>query len=650
MQLIVLAERRADVINRQSITRPYIWLTIALGALAFSVSAYRLPFNRLDWRFCLLALVTVGLTSRISIDIPRLSSAITVSDTFVFLILLLYGPEAAVLVASVEAISSTFRISRKPRTIFFNAGVLALATFLTGEVWRYHFGRGSASMPLSLDYVVTLCSMVFVQYIANSGLVALYEALIRDRPILQTWRRHYLWTSITYVAGASAAVITARFIESVGFYAVLVTTPIIGIIFFTYRVYLQNVRTAEAQAQQARLHIEELSSYIAEQDRIREQFSHVEKMSALGQLASGVAHDFNNSLAGILARAELMYKNTDDPRLKQNLDLIIKSAQDGAQTVKRIQDFARQRRAHDFEEIDVDQMLADVSEITRPRWKDLAEAANIHIALKLNNRSHVIVMGDVSELRDVLVNMVFNAVSAMPQGGELTLSAHDDGGENLIISVADSGIGMTPEVRSRVFDPFFTTKGVEGMGLGLAVSYGTIKRHEGTIHVESEVGRGTNFRITLPISRRAVENQKGQLAIFRKHQPEKKMTKILVIDDEDRVRRVLRDILEDGGCEVTLAAGGAEGLAIFSIDQFDAVFTDIGMPGMSGWEVVRAIREQSRELPVAVITGWGEVVSDDDRQAADVDWMLTKPFTLSQISSLIAEVSMVKSSRTRQIA
>ena len=260
---------------------------------------------------------------------------------------------------------------------------------------------------------------------------------------------------------------------------------------------MKNIKAAELQAEQARSHVEELNHYIKDQERIQEQFLQVEKLSALGQLASGVAHDFNNSLASILGRAELMMKHTDDPKMTRGLEIIAKSARDGAKTVRRIQDFARQRSGHDFELVDVDQALLDVSEITRPRWKDDAEAQNVHIRLDLENDSNAYVSGDVSELRDVLVNMVFNAVHAMPTGGHLTLSAEvvDD---QVIVSVIDTGTGMTPEVRSRVFDPFFTTKGVEGMGLGLSVSYGVICRHQGTIEVESEVGHGTTFRIKLP--------------------------------------------------------------------------------------------------------------------------------------------------------
>ena len=144
-----------------------------------------------------------------------------------------------------------------------------------------------------------------------------------------------------------------------------------------------------------------------------------------------------------------------------------------------------------------------MSEITRPRWKDSAEASNIHIGLALEIRSKAHVMGDESELRDVLVNMVFNAIDAMPAGGQLTLRV-ETVGDKVEITVSDSGTGMTSDVRSRIFDPFFTTKGKTGMGLGLA-EFGIIRRHEGTIHVDSEVNKGTTFRIVLPTAKRGSE-------------------------------------------------------------------------------------------------------------------------------------------------
>ena len=292
--------------------------------------------------------------------------------------------------------------------------------------------------------------MALTHYVANTGIVAIGAAFKTDQPIWQTWRRHYLWTSITYFSGALAAGVIAGLVYFIGAYAFVITLPIVAIVFLTYRTYLRHVETSAAQAAQAERHVKELSHYIAEQERIREQFSQVEKLSALGELASGVAHDFNNTLAGILGRAQLLQRIDDPEKLRRGLDIIIKTAEDGAKTVKRIQDFARQRRDHDFELVSIDQILMDASEITRPRWKNCAEASNIHISVDLQIGSNAMVMGDDSELREVLVNMVFNAIDAMPEGGTLTLSTRTIG-EQVMIKVVDTGVGMYPEVRSTHF-------------------------------------------------------------------------------------------------------------------------------------------------------------------------------------------------------
>lgn len=637
--------------NRQRFTTPYIWAVVAVGVAACLHSAYHLPVARLDLHFALLALITISITSRISIQIPRLTAHITVSDTLVFLIMLLYGGDAAVLVAAAEGLSSTSRISKKPRTLLFNTSQIACATFLTVHALRLCFGR-IIELPrhgLSASFIAALVVMVLVQYIVNSGLAAVYEALKGNHPIVPTWSKHYLWTSITYVAGASAAGISVILINSIGFYTAIITTPIIGIIYFTYQTYLKNVKTAEEQAEQAQHHVEELNHYIAEQDRIREQFSQIEKLSALGELASGVAHDFNNTLAAILGRAQLMAMRTRDPEVSRGLKIIAKAAEDGAKTVKRIQDFARQRRDHDFTPVAVDQLLLDVAEVTRPRWKDLSEANNVHISLDTQIRTKAMVNGDASELREVLVNMIFNAVDAMPTGGHLTLSAEERDG-CIEICVCDTGVGMSAEVRLRIFDPFFTTKGEAGLGLGLAVSYGIIRRHEGTLKVESEVGRGTTFRISLPVALGVAPAQPESEAsphLMLVTTPNK--PRILVVDDESCVRELMGEILEFEGYEATLAENGNEALKLFEAGRFDAVFTDVGMPGMNGWELARAIRELDSEVPMAVITGWGEAVSSDEQGTAQVNWVVTKPFTVRHVTEITAEISQRRNNTYRDM-
>jgi signal transduction histidine kinase/CheY-like chemotaxis protein len=640
--------------DRQILKKAYVLTIVAAGVAAVVYSARHVPVDKLDARLIALIVLTIAISSRLTIRIPRISGHISVSDTFFFLTILIYGGEVAVLLAAVEALCSSLRFSNKsiqirPLTIAFNSAMMACSTFVTVMIVRLLFGDITALRhgKFSAEFIAALCVMALAQYATNSSLAAIYSSLKSDESLWHTWTKYYLWASITYFAGASAAGLTAKITDTAGFYALVATTPIVAIVYFTYRTYLRNIEAlaaaahaeaAAAHAEEAERHVAELNHYIAEQKRIREQFSQIEKMSALGELASGVAHDFNNTLAGILGRAQLLLDTRDPRKIESGLNIIIKTAKDGAKTVKRIQDFARQRRDHDFQLVDVRQLLLDVGEITRPRWKNRAEAQNIHITLEMHCAHDLMIMGDESEMREVLVNLVFNAVDAMPNGGELVMAARK-AGEAIEISVGDTGTGMTEETRLRVFDPFFTTKDHLGMGLGLAVSYGIIRRHEGTVDVESELGVGSTFRIRLPIPLKGAPGVQKSLFPLNTKRRNSSQTRILVVDDEEYVRDLLRDILQKEGCEAVVAGGGYQALSLFDNGNFDAVFTDVGMPDMNGWELSRAIRQRDSKIPVAVITGWGEAVGSHERLAAKVDWVLAKPFDKHQIVEITQEVS-----------
>jgi signal transduction histidine kinase/ActR/RegA family two-component response regulator len=638
---------------------PFLWVVTGAGSLAFLYSLTQLNVAQFDSRFVILVAMALLLASQITVPIPRLSSQISVSDTFVFLLLLLYGGAAAVTVGAIEAALSSVRFSKKLRIVAFNFSAAAVSIYITSAVMNGIFRNVVAlrADPISATFGAAICTMALVHYATNSGIVAIGGALKTDQPIWQTWRKHYLWTSITYFSGAIAAGVIAALVYFIGAYAFVITLPIIAIVFITYRTYLKNVETSAAQAAQAEKHVKELSHYIAEQERIREQFSQMEKLSALGELASGVAHDFNNTLAGILGRAQLLQRTSDPEKIKRGLDIIIKTAEDGAKTVKRIQDFARQRRDHDFELVSIDQILLDASEITRPRWKNCAEASNIHITVDLQIGSNAMVMGDDSELREVLVNMVFNAIDAMPEGGTLTLSTRADE-QSVTIKVIDTGVGMYPEVRSRIFDPFFTTKGKAGLGLGLAVSFGIIRRHGGNVEVESQYGSGTEFRITLPVATIAqsgpvIERDDPAPAsplASDVSQPTNATPRLLVVDDEDFVRDLLKEMLEGENCEVQLAASGNEALSMFRESKFDAVCTDVGMPGMSGWELAREIRHLDHRIPIAVITGWGEAVGSNEQKAAGVDWVIAKPFTAERVAELVRDIVQRESVKAKSVS
>ena len=646
----------------QRYVKPYMWTFIALGAAVVLSSAINLPVGRLDLRLLPLAAVMLLVTSRFCITIPRTTGKVSFSDALLFIVMLLYGGEVAVILGAAESYLGS-RSGRQPISVFtstFNAAMMAVSTLLTYTALRLLYGDVTALArgEFSAAFASALCVMALAQYVGNTAIVATHTALKAGEPLWVTWRKRYLWTSVTYFGGASAAGITVKLASTAGVYALVAGAPIIVIIYLTYRTYLDNIEAMSAaakaeaaaearaesaaqQAEQARRHVEELSHYISEQERIREQYAQIEKLSALGELASGVAHDFNNTLAGILGRAQLLLTTKDPERVEAGLKLIIKTAKDGAKTIKRIQDFARQRRDHDFQPVSVDQLLLDVREITRPRWKSRAESEGVHISLELQLGSdEARVMGDESELREVLVNLVFNAVDAMPQGGTLMLSTRESDGA-VEIAVADNGEGMAEEVRSRVFDPFFTTKGNAGMGLGLAVSYGIIRRHEGAVEVESELGRGTTFRIKLPAALASAEPEPAAEAPAIALVPQRTdATRILVVDDEDNVRELLADILESEGYQVELASSGREALEKFGDGAaFDALFTDLGMQGMSGWELAHAVRELDEKVPVAVVTGWGEAVGSGERLAARVDWVIAKPFDTAQILAIAREVA-----------
>ncbi len=369
----------------------------------------------------------------------------------------------------------------------------------------------------------------------------------------------------------------------------------------------------------------------------REQQIHAEKMAALGELSFGVAHNVNNTLTGILGRAQLLLRSSaDTSKVESGLELIIKSAEDGAHIIRRIQDFARKRPSREFEIIPVAELLKDACELTRPRWEGRSEFSPIRFALHADSRAHV--QGDPVELREVLVNMIYNAVDAMPSGGEVRLSTIETR-DHVILTIADTGTGMGPEVKSRLFDPFFSTKGRKGTGMGLAVSFGIIRRHEGSIDVESEPGRGTTFKISLP----RVTNTPSRIAdrkILVETPAQHDRVRVLVVDDETPVRDVLIEALEAEGCEVLSAQSGDIALALYdqNQDSIDAVFTDIGMPEMSGWELVREIRARSRTVPLAIVSGWADAIGVDVRNSVKADWVIAKPFDIDKISAIAQQI------------
>jgi PAS domain S-box-containing protein len=371
---------------------------------------------------------------------------------------------------------------------------------------------------------------------------------------------------------------------------------------------------------------------ITEQKEERERAARADKLRALGQLASGVAHDFNNSLAAILGRAQLLRRQTQDEALVRNLEIIQTAAEDAAATVRRIQTFARKSLAKEFEQLDVGGLLNDAVEITRTRWQNEARSRGLEYEVTLNAGNGLYTFGSASELREVFVNLIVNAVDAMPDGGQLKISCVADKSQ-LRLLFADNGTGMPEDVRQKIFDPFFTTKGAHGTGLGLSVSYSIIERHEGSISVASNIGEGTVFTIELPAVSAAAE-----CAAEAANDVESPKLSILVIDDEPSVRETLAEMLELMGHRVVLADGGQSALQLLGANECELVFTDLAMPDMDGWETSREIRKRWPEINVVLVTGYGSGTLPPAGEDRLVDGIIGKPFDFSQISETITRI------------
>jgi CheY-like chemotaxis protein/anti-sigma regulatory factor (Ser/Thr protein kinase) len=345
-----------------------------------------------------------------------------------------------------------------------------------------------------------------------------------------------------------------------------------------------------------------------------------------------MAHDFNNALCGTLGFVELALKDEATSEATRELLQMAKTcAVDAAATVRRVQDFARwERGIREGQTLDPNELARNTANLTRHKWQDLPHARGNPIEFVLVTDAKATVLGNPSELREVLTNLLFNAVDAMPQGGKLTLRTSSTPAA-VLITVTDTGIGMTKEVQQRLFEPFFSTKKERGTGLGLSVSYAIVKRHGGQIHVESEVGKGSTFTIRLPVAQgsagRTGENAPAMPNGLR----------ILVIDDEAPVLMFLGQSLTRLGHRAVTASNGMEGLQRFEAQKFDLVITDLGMPAMSGEEVVRKIRQLSVRVPVILLTGWADQLRAQGETPIGVDLVLGKPLTIEQLSAAIAK-------------
>lgn len=376
-----------------------------------------------------------------------------------------------------------------------------------------------------------------------------------------------------------------------------------------------------------------------------------EKARALGGMAGGIAHEFNNILAIILGKTQLMLARSTDETVREGLGHVEEAAWRAADIVRRLQGFAATRPDDSNGLIDINSLVHDAVTLTRGLWKDEAEARGIRIEVSLDLQDGPAVRGNAAELREAVTNLVLNAIDAMPRGGHLSLSTHPkDNGVELVLT--DTGEGMSDDVRGRIFEPFFSTRSPLRTGLGLSVVHGIVGRHRGRIEVESEVERGTCVRVWLPGvgAARPAAAQSPAPAAAAAAPPAREApaarpaasaaraggpARVLVLEDEQQIRETLVDALTRAGHRVEAAADGLTGLARFQGGEFDIVLTDLSLPERSGLDVARAVKRMRPGIPVVLITGWGHLLDPALLAQSGVDLTLVKPFRLERVLAIL---------------
>ena len=375
-----------------------------------------------------------------------------------------------------------------------------------------------------------------------------------------------------------------------------------------------------------------------ELNNAQEQVVKQERLRALGTMAGGIAHDFNNALTMMLGYGELLLpwfkKNADDAKEHTYLKHIITAAQDATHVVSRLRDFYRSADADELRApLEVNALCEQAIAFTAPKWKANARATGVTIAVNTDFTEVPHIRASAPELRESLTNLIFNAVDAMPSGGTITVSTRADG-PNVRINVTDTGTGMTEAEASRCLEPFFSTKGDKGTGLGLAVVYGIVQRHGGTIEIASEEGTGTTFSLLLPAT-----DQTASASGAADESAVNRMLSVLVVDDQEIICELIAAHLSADGHQPVTVSDAAEALARFEAGSFDLVITDQSMPGISGEQLAKKIKERSPGTHIIMLTGFGDDLFPDGKVPEGIGRVLSKPVSSDDLRRAIFEVT-----------
>jgi PAS domain S-box-containing protein len=380
-----------------------------------------------------------------------------------------------------------------------------------------------------------------------------------------------------------------------------------------------------------------------EAEAVRHRLAKGERLRALGEMASGIAHDLNQSLALItgysdMARQELSLANPDVARVREMVDITARAAIEGGEALRGLLSFVRtQELLSEVERLGVAEMLHDVARLTAPRWRDAPQAEGRPIELLVEAEPDCAIEGSPSALREAITNLIFNAVDALPHGGAIRLAARERD-DRIVVEVQDTGTGMLPEVQARIFDPFFTTKGERGTGLGLPQVLTIVERHSGTIHLDSEPDRGTTFRLTFP--RAAERRRRKGPPVEQPDSAPVRGIRILVVEDEQQLARMAGLVLTQRGHQVLVAGSAEEALGYLEKKSFELVISDLGLgPGKNGWDLVEAVRQRWPGTRFVLVTGWGAAIDTAEARARGVEHVIAKPYRISDLRQVADHVA-----------
>jgi len=376
---------------------------------------------------------------------------------------------------------------------------------------------------------------------------------------------------------------------------------------------------------------------ITERKKMGQALVQSEKLKSIGTITAGISHEFNNILAIVSGKVQLLkMRYAEEKELAEEFDIVLRAVNDGTEISNRMLSFTKTEKDDTGSETDdICDLINQSIDFTMPRWKNEAQAMGINYQINTEEMKSVLsILCNPTEIREVFINIINNALDAMPGGGSLSISTWCD--ENTVfVDISDTGVGMSEDVKNNIFDPFFTTKSPVGTGLGMSMAYGIVTRHGGRIEVRSEIGNGSTFSLQFPVTVKEV----NPIASPEPNQEiNKKNLRILVVDDEENICSILDIFLSEDGHKVKTVDNGADAINLIKAEHFDLVLCDLAMPNVSGYDVVKVLNGLEKRPGIGIITGWGDEFNPEMNEELKVDFVVRKPFDLSDLVKHINDV------------